>query len=137
MAAGELGVRTDGHLGTVIPGGLFCFCAGCPSATRPASPSTKFDGSGNVPQSWPGPPVRPSTGLTETGYSKTLHDLRRDKPMIDWLKTSIPGIILLGVLWSVLTFLALGLAGLLAHRIVKPGARAVGGRAFVAFRTPL
>ncbi len=40
----------NGPLGTVIPGGLFSFCAGCPSGMRPASPSTQLDEIGNVPQ---------------------------------------------------------------------------------------
>ncbi len=50
MPAGKLRVgERNGPLGTEIPGGLFCFWAGCPTGTRPASPRTKGDESGNVP----------------------------------------------------------------------------------------
>lgn len=51
MPAGKLRVgERNGPSGTVIPGGLLCFCAGCPSGVRSASPSTKGDEIGIVPQ---------------------------------------------------------------------------------------
>jgi hypothetical protein len=56
--------------------------------------------------------------------------------MIEWLKTTIPGIILLGALGSVLAVGLLKVTAVAISRFLRPATKSVLGRAFVFLRSP-